>query len=215
MGQLKLDDFAHLGVVQSSPSMLFVPAQGPIKSYRQLLELAHAKPGTVTVATAGAGTLDDFAIDYLAARGHAMINVPYAKPGERYAAVIGRHVDVLFEEPGDVTAFLEGRQLVPLVVFGAARHPSFPDVPASAEFGQTIDLPNWRGLVTSAKVPKDRLALLTAAVDKALQTEEWKKYCAQTYTCIPHLDPPASRDFAQRNFDDALHFLGERRVAAK
>ena len=112
-------------------------------------------------------------------------------------------------------AVLEARQLVPLVVFGASRHPSFPDVPASAEFGQTIDLPNWRGLVISAKVPKDRLALLTAAVDKALQTEEWKKFCAQTYTCIPHLDPSASRDFAQHNFDDALRFLGERQVAAK
>jgi tripartite-type tricarboxylate transporter receptor subunit TctC len=215
MGQLKLDDYAHLGVVQSSPSMLFVPIDGPVRSFKQLLELSRLQPESIKVATAGIGTLDDFALRYLASKGHAMVNVPYAKPGERYTSVLGKHTDVLFEEPGDVAPFLDSRQLVPIVVFGSSRHPSFPDVPASAEFGHAIDLPNWRAIVTSAHVPKERVALLSAALEKALQSDEWKKFCAQTYTCIRKLDPAASRQFAQRNFDDAVRFLQVAAAASK
>jgi tripartite-type tricarboxylate transporter receptor subunit TctC len=207
MGRMKIDDFAYVGVIQSSPSMLFVAGDSPIKSYKQLLEYAKANPNKVKIATAGLGTLDDFAVRYLATKGYQVVNAPYAKPGERYMSVLGKHTEVLFEEPGDVTQFLEGKQLVPIVVFGSTRHPNFGDVPASAEFGHNIDLPNWRALVTSPKVPKERLAVLSAALEKITQTDEWKKFCAQTYTCIPTMDPAASKQFVQKNYDDAFAFL--------
>jgi tripartite-type tricarboxylate transporter receptor subunit TctC len=209
LGRMKIDDLAYIGVVQSSPSMLFVATDGPFKNYKQLLEHVKANPNKIKVATAGLGTLDDFAVKYLATKGFATINAPYAKPGERYISVLGKHTDVLFEEPGDVTQFLDAKQLVPIVVFGSSRHASFPDVPASADFGHNIDLPNWRALVTSAKVSKERLAALSAALDKIMQTDDWKRFCAQTYTCIAKLDPAASRQFVQKNFDDAVAFLKE------
>lgn len=209
LGRMKVDDFGYIGVVQSSPSMLFVATDGPFKSYKQLLDHVKANPNKIKVATAGLGTLDDFAVKYLATKGFVMINAPYAKPGERYISVLGKHTEVLFEEPGDVTQFLDGKQIMPIVVFGSSRHASFPDVPASAELGHNIDLPNWRALVTSVKVPKDRLAALSAALDKIMQTDDWKRFCAQTYTCIPKLDPAASRQFVQKNFDDAAAFLKE------
>ena len=207
MGRMKIDDFAYVGVIQSSPSMLFVAGDSPIKSYKQLLEQAKANPNKIKVATAGFGTLDDFAVRYLATKGFQMVNAPYAKPGERYTSVLGKHTEVLFEEPGDVTQFLDGKQLVPIVVFGAVRHPNFPDVPASAEFGHSIDLPNWRALVTSPKVPQERLTALSAALDRITQTAEWKKFCAQTFTCIAKMDPAASKLFVQKNYDDAVAFL--------
>ena len=207
MGRIRVDDLAYIGVVQSSPSMLFVLADGPIKSYKQLLEHVKAKPNTVKLATAGFGTIDDVAVKFLATKGYQLVNAPYPKAGERYVSMLGKHTDVLFEEPGDITQFLDGKQLVPIVVFGSARHSSFPDVPASAEFGHEIDLSNWRAFVTSAKVPKERLTALTAALGKMMQTDEWKRFCAQTFTCIPLMDPAASRKFAQKNYDDAAAFL--------
>jgi tripartite-type tricarboxylate transporter receptor subunit TctC len=209
MGRMKIDDFGYIGVVQSSPSMLFVTSESPFKTYKQLLDHVKANPGKVKVATAGFGTLDDFAVKYLVSKGFPMVNAPYAKPGERYTSVLGKHTDVLFEEPGDVTQFLDAKQLVPIVVFGKSRHPNFPDVPASAELGHDIDLPNWRALVTSAKIPKERLAMLSAALEKVMQSEDWKKFCAQTFTCITKLDPVASRQFVQKNYEDAVNFLKE------
>ncbi len=215
LGNLNVNDFAYVGVVQSSPSMLFTLADSPFKTYRQLLEHAKANPGKLKVATAGFGTLDDFAVKFLAGRGYRMINAPYAKPGERYTSVLGKHTDVLFEEPGDILQFLQAKQMVPLVVFGQSRHPDFSDVPASSEFGQLIDLPNWRAIVTSAKVPRERLEALSAALRKVTETTQWKKFCSETYTCITLKTPAESRTFAQKNFEDAKQFLKDSAPAAK
>ena len=215
MGRLKVDDFAYLGVVQASPSMLFVVIDSPIKNYRQLLDMAKGSPGKLKMATAGFGTLDDFAVKFLTKKGFPMVNAPYAKPAERYTSILGKHTDVLFEEPGDVAQFLSAKQMRPIVVFGHARHPEFPDVPASMEFEQNIDLPNWRALVTSPKVPKDRIEALSAALGKMVETAEWKQFCAETYTCIAKLNPAESRKFVQKNFDDAAAFLKDGSSDAK
>jgi putative tricarboxylic transport membrane protein len=209
LGKMQVRDFAFIAVVQSSPSMLFVPKDSKFQGYKDLLEAAKANPGKVRVATAGYGTLDDIAVRFLATKGFKMVNVPFAKPGERYLSPLGGHSEALFEEPGDVVQFLESKQYRPIVVFGEKRHPAFPDTPASAEFGHHIDLPNWRSIVTTAKVPADVLALLNGAVAKATESAEWKKFCAETYTCIDRMTPEQSLKFAQKNYDDVTRFMKE------
>jgi tripartite-type tricarboxylate transporter receptor subunit TctC len=72
----------------------------------------------------------------------------------------------------------------PLVVFDDVRHPSFPDVPTSKELGFEIsDLPNFRSIAVSSKTSPEKLQALSVAVNAALATPEWKKFCADTYTC--------------------------------
>ena len=209
LGKMQVADFAFIAVVQSSPSMLFVPQQSKLQTYQQLLEAAKANPGKLRVATAGYGTLDDIAVKFLAAKGFRMVNVPFAKPGERYLSPLGGHSEVLFEEPGDIVQFIESKQYRPIVVFGEKRHPAFPDTPASGEVAHHIDLPNWRAIVTSAKVPAEVIATLNAALARALDTAEWKKFCGETYTCIERKSPEESRRFAQKNFDDVMQFMKE------
>lgn len=209
LGKMKVDDFAFIAVVQSSPSMLFVPKESRFRSYRDLLDAAKANPGKLRVATAGYGTLDDIAVKFLAAKGYPMVNVPFAKPGERYLSPLGGHSEVLFEEPGDVVQFIESGQYRAIVVFGEKRHPAFPDTPASAEFGHHIDLPNWRAIVTSARVPRETLAILNAAIARAAATPEWKKFCGETYTCIESMSPEQSLAFAQKNSGDVSRFMKE------
>ena len=207
LGNMKVADFAVISVSQSSPSMLFAPQGSKIQSYKQLLEMAKAAPNKIRVATAGYGTLDDVAIKYLATKGAPMTNVPFAKPGERYASPLGGHSELLFEEPGDVVSFLESKQYVPLVVFGAKRHANFPGVPASSEFGHDIDLPNWRGIVASAKVPAPIVAQLDQAVQKALESADWKAFCAQTYSCVEKMDHKQSQAFVEKNFREVQAFM--------
>lgn len=209
LGKMQVKDFAYIAVGQSSPSMFFVPAASKYKDYKGLLEDAKANPGKIRVATAGFGTLDDIAVKFLGTKGFPMVNVPFAKPGERYASPLGGHSEVLFEEPGDVVQFLESKQYRPLVVFGLKRHPSFPDTPASAEFGQPIDLPNWRGIVASAKVPAGELATLRAAAARALDSAEWKKLCAETYSCIARMTPDETLAFVLKNSEDVTKFMKE------
>lgn len=201
LGTAKPEDFAVVAITQDSPSMLFVPQDSPFKTVKDLLDYAKANPGKLKVATSGYGTQDDITLKYLATLGYKMTNVPFAKPAERYASPLGKHTDAIYEEPGDVAQFIAGKQLRPLVVFDDQRHASFPDVPSSAELGMKIsDLPNFRAIVVPAKTPPERVAVLAAAVNKAIETAEWKKFCAETYTCVSRKFAPQEAAAYIKNF---------------
>lgn len=185
LGTAKPDDFTVVAIAQNSPSMLFVPQDSPFKTIKDLLDHAKAHPGALKVATSGYGTQDDITLMYLASKGYKMTNVPFAKPAERYASPLGKHTDAIYEEPGDVAQFLAGKQLRPLVVFDDERHKSFPEVPNSKELGFEIsDLPNFRTIAVPAKTPRDRVNKLAASINTVLDSAEWKKFCAETYTCV-------------------------------
>ena len=178
------NDFAIAAIVQDSPSMLFVPTDSAHANFKDFLRFAQKNPGKLKIATSGYGTQDDITLKYFGSKGYQMTNVPFAKPAERYASPLGKHTDAIYEEPGDVGAFLKGGKMRPLVVFDDKRHPAFPDVPTSKELGFEIsDLPNFRTIAVSAKTPPEVVERLSVAVNAALATPEWKAFCAETYTC--------------------------------
>lgn len=190
IGSHKPEDFKYVGMMQSSPSMLFVPKDSPFKTYKDLAEHAKANPGKLRCATSGYGTMDDITLKYLATLGVKITNVPFGKPAERYASTVGSHTDMIYEEPGDVAAFLKSGDLRPVIVFDEERHAEFKDVPTSAELGMKInDLPNFRTIAVHADTPDDKVNVLAAATTKVLASDEWKAFCAQTYTCTKPLPP--------------------------
>ncbi len=190
IGYAKPDDFAVLAAAQQSASMLFVPADSPFKSFHALLNYAKTHPGRVKVATSGYGTIDDITLKYFGALGYGLVNVPYARPEQRYVSSFGHRTQALYEEPGDVARLVEAKRLRALVVFDTARHAAFQDVPSSQELGFRInDFPSFRVLVVRAGTPADRQRRLVDAIGKALETTEWKKFCAETYSCTQASTP--------------------------
>jgi tripartite-type tricarboxylate transporter receptor subunit TctC len=190
LASYKVDELAWIARTQVADSFLFVKADGPFQTIDQLLKHAKENPGKLRVATTGFGSVDDMTVRYLGRRGFPMTVVPYGKPGERYAAVVGGHNEVLYEQAGDVKSFLEAQQLKPLIIFAGKRHPAFPDVPASGELGLEIELPQFRGIVAKAGTPKERIQALADAFRKAVETPEWKKFAADWYmrpdSFMPH-----------------------------
>lgn len=192
LGTSNVADYAIAAIVQDSPSMLFVPTDSKYKTFQDFLAFAQKNPGKLKVATSGYGTQDDITLKYLGSNGYTLTNVPFSKPAERYASPLGKHTDAIYEEPGDVRAFLKGGKMRPLVVFDDTRHPAFPDVPTSKELGFEIsDLPNFRTIAVSAKTSPEIVNKLSAAVNAALKTPEWKAFCAETYTCASRTYTPS------------------------
>lgn len=205
LGTAKPSDFAIVAVTQDSPSLLFVPTESPFKTFKDMLNFAKANPGKLKVATSGYGTQDDITLKYFDSKGYKLTNVPFAKPAERYASPIGRHTDAIYEEPGDVAPFLAAGQLRPLVVFDDERHPAFKDTPSSKELGfQISDLPNFRTLAVPAKTPPEKVRKLSAAVNAAMDTEEWKKFCRETYTCASRRYTPEEAQVYVKAFQDKV-----------
>jgi tripartite-type tricarboxylate transporter receptor subunit TctC len=179
LARYKVDDLEWITRTQVADSFLFVRADGPFKTIQELFKHTEANPGKLRVGATGFGTVDDVTVRFLGNRGYKMITVPYPKPGERYAAALGGHTEVLYEQAGDVLQYLKAGQLRPLIIFAERRHPAFPDVPASKELGLDITLPQFRGVVARKGTPPDRVKGLADAFQKAMQTPAWKKFAEE------------------------------------
>jgi len=208
IGNHNPDEFAFVGMMQSSPSMLFVNKDSKFKTFKDLEEYAKANPGKLRCATSGYGTMDDITLKYLATKGIKIVNVPFAKPAERYASAVGGHTDMIYEEPGDVAQFLKSGDLHPIVVFDEARHESFKDVITSKELGLDInDLPNFRTIAVSAKTDPAKIATLSAATAKILTSPEWKEFCSGTYTCTKALSAEETKATVKKFYETVKGYL--------
>jgi tripartite-type tricarboxylate transporter receptor subunit TctC len=177
----QLSDITPISVMMQVPSFLFVAQNSPIKDWKEFEKEARAKPKTLKVATLGFGSVDDMTLQYLASKGITVVEVPYAKPSERYVSVIGGHVDALYEQAGDVRQFLENKQIRPIIIFGKERLPAFKDIPCSYELGYQIALPQFRSYVVKAGTPPDRVKVLSDALQKAAATAEYQKFLEENY----------------------------------
>lgn len=176
-----LKDITPIAIMMQVPSFLFVAQNSPIKDWAAFEKAAKDKPKQLKVATLGFGSVDDMTLSYLENKGVKVVQVPYAKPSERYVSVIGGHVDALYEQAGDVGQFLANKQIRPIIMFGKQRLAAFKDVPCSHELGYQVALPQFRSFVVKAGTPADRVKLLSDAMAKAAATDEYRKFLHDQY----------------------------------
>jgi tripartite-type tricarboxylate transporter receptor subunit TctC len=176
-----MDDIRPVAVMMQVPSFIFVAQNGRFKDWAQFEKEARAKPNTLRVATLGFGSVDDMTLTYLASKGIKVVEVPYAKPSERYVSVIGGHVDALYEQAGDVRQFIVNQQIRPILIFGKERLPAFRDVPSSYELGYRIALPQFRSFVVKGGTPAARVKALSDAMAKVAAHPEYKAFLEEQY----------------------------------
>ena len=208
--QLKLNEITALGIMIRQPSGIFAKGDGPFKTWEDVVAAAKAKPGTISVAITGANSPDELTVNYLGTKGISMVNVGYTKPGERYAAVVGGHVNLLYEQAGDVKGQLDSKALRPLIFFATRRLPApFADIPVSAELGYEILLPQMRAIIAHAGAAPDRLAALSASLDRFAATPEFQAYLRDQYA-LPdsYLPRKEAQRFLEGEVDAFRKLLG-------
>lgn len=167
------DDFAFLATMITLPTGLYV-AGDKYADWKAFEKEARSRP--VKVSITGFGGLDDITVNYLVSKGLKLIAVPFAKPGERYAAVLGGHVDALSSPAGNIKAMVESKQVRPIIFFGSERVPEYKDVPVSTELGYDVTLPQRRAVIIKAGTDPARVAILAKALARVAQTEEYKAF---------------------------------------
>jgi tripartite-type tricarboxylate transporter receptor subunit TctC len=184
-----MDDIIPVAVLIQAPSFLFVAQDSPFATWADFEKEAKENPGELKVATLGFGSVDDFTLKHLDAKGVKVRQVPFAKPSERYISILGGHADALFEQAGDVAQFINGKQMRPLIVFAEQRSAAFMDIPSSHELGYQVSLPQFRSIVVRAGTPPERVQALADALTEVAATAEYQ-------------------DFLKEQFADAKSFLG-------
>jgi len=205
----KLDDITAIGIMIKAPSFLFVAENSRFKTWADLEAEAKQKSGTLKVGTLGFGSVDDFTLKSLEAKGVKVIQVPFARPAERYASILGGHADALYEQAGDVGQFLKSKQMRPLIVFGSERFKAFPDVPSSHELGYKVALPQFRSIVVRAGTAPERVKVLSDALTKAAQSAEYKAFIeAQFADPASYVAADAANAYLKSQLDEMKSLIG-------
>ena len=162
-------DFAPVAFVGYTPTLLVVAAGSPVKSLKDLAQLA-TRPEGVTFASAGNGTSGHLAGELLAQRlGGKMIHVPYKEGAVALTSVMAGQVDFMFYHPAAVNPQIKAGKLRALGASGAVRSAAAPDVPTLMEQGvKDFDLVAWFMLYAPAATPPAALAALRDASAQAL-----------------------------------------------
>lgn len=175
-----LDNLATVAVLIKQPSGFFVQEGGAFKTWADVE--AKAKTTELKVGVTGLGTPDELAIEQLKKhRGLKLVAVPFAKPSERYASVLGGHADLVYEQAGDVRSFIDNKQLRPVMFLANEKVHPFKDVPISKELGMNLVLDQYRTLMAKAGTPPERLKVLRDETAKAGASEEFKKFLEEAW----------------------------------
>lgn len=178
-----LDETRAVCRLQSMPSALLV-RKGTYSSWEELAAAAKKRPDQLKVATVGSNSVDDIVLASLAEeQGTKFRAVPFSEPTERYAALLGGGVDVLYEQLGDVTQYLDSGDFVPLLLVADGKVEGFEDVPSAGDVGlpPEVVLPQFRGIVVSSETSDDVVTALSDACEKAVASPKMKEFQSQVF----------------------------------
>ena len=174
-----LDDFIHICRVQNDTEVLFVrPDDKRFPNFKAMVKWAKEHPKKLTMATEGAGALGDVILAKLEKlAGFTSSHVPFAKFGEKVANVIGGHVDVLYEEAGDMLPYVKDGKLKPILVFAKKRLKQKPyDITCTGDFGWDHDMSLWRSIAVKKGTPEPRARYLEQVFKYYHETPEGKAF---------------------------------------
>ena len=183
---------SHVG---TTPLVLYANAGVPVKSVKELIEAAKAKPGELSYGSYGNGSSAHLLGEYLSKQvGIKLIHVPYAGVSPQITALVGGQIQFAVADIGVPAPFVKDGKLRPLAVTGSRRSASLPEVPTFAEQGVAGMEPfsPWWGLFAPGGTPKAVVDRLSAETVKIVKSPEFHARFAVFGADATGMDAPAS-----------------------
>jgi tripartite-type tricarboxylate transporter receptor subunit TctC len=175
-------DFAPVAPVARN-TVLFAAGPGlKADTAREMLALAKARPGSITVAITGVGAISHLGIELLQrTAGVRLQYVPYRGAGQAISDVIGGQVSAMSGDLPSLVPQLRAGKLKPLAVASANRTDVLPDTPTWVELGfGDVVADNWSAVVAPARTPPAIIAKLNAAFNAAVNDPDVRAKFAET-----------------------------------
>lgn len=168
-------DFAPITLVADTPDVLVVGPALPVGSVREFVAQAKQRPGQISYASPGSGSLNRLEMERLRQiEGLEMIHVPYAGgAGQAVTDMLTGSVAGGFTTLSSALGHVQGGRLKALAVTTARRVPALPEVPTMEESGYPGFVSgSWQGLLTPAGTAPEIIARLHAVTSEALRQPE-------------------------------------------
>lgn len=178
-GKLDYDpqkDLEPVVLVGSGPLALAVRADSRFKTLEDLLKEGKAKPGSITFASPGNGTVAHLAgVRLQLLTGAKFEHVPYKGAGAALPDLLGGNVDFFVSSLPTLQSHVAGGKIRALVVTSPKRSPVLPNVPTAGESIKGFEANTWFGIAAPAGTPKPVIATLNAAINKVLKDPSVRK----------------------------------------
>jgi len=169
--------FAPIGPIGAGPVVLVVHPSVPIKTTKELIAFAHAKPGALRIASAGIGSFQHLTWELFRLQGKVdILHIPYKGGGPAMTDVLGGHADLMLGSLIQTIQHIRTGKLRALGVSGTKRNAALPEVPTIAEAAlPDYDATNWWGVVAPAGTPPAIIARLHGDITAIVSSAETRK----------------------------------------
>ncbi|CAH0210723.1 tripartite tricarboxylate transporter substrate binding protein [Roseomonas sp. CECT 9278] len=164
------DAMSAVALVVKVPNAIYVTNALPVRTLRELVDYAKARPGRLNIGSSGVGTSLHMTGELLKqAAGIDMTHVPFRGAGPMLQEIIAGRVEVGVDNLPSVIGHLREGRLRPLAVTTATRSAALPDVPTCAEAGfPAVEATAWFGVTAPARTPQPIIDRLAGAINASL-----------------------------------------------
>jgi tripartite-type tricarboxylate transporter receptor subunit TctC len=171
-----IKDFAPVSMTGTFPNLLVVNNNLPVRTVPELIALLKKEPGKYAFASSGQGTSLHLSGEmFKVMTGTDMLHVPYKGGGPAIADVIGGQVHMTFGNMPTVLPHAKGGKVRAIAVTSAERWFTAPDIPAIAETVPGFFAMSWHGVAFPAGTPQGIVDKLSAAIQRAMATQEMQE----------------------------------------
>lgn len=173
-------DLTPVGLVASAPLVLVVSSDSPYKTLADVVAAAKATPEALNYASSGSGTVAHLATELFQKTANVRFtHVPYKGAAQGSTDLIGGQIQMYMSSIPTLIGHIKSGKMRPIVVTSLKRTADLPNVPTVDESGfKGFEAATWFGVVGPAGLPKDVVAKLNAAFNKAIEDPEVKRKLA-------------------------------------
>jgi tripartite-type tricarboxylate transporter receptor subunit TctC len=172
-------DLLPVTLMVASPMVLVVHPSLPVKSVRELVAFARAKPGQLNFASAGVGNLQHLGMEALQSMaGIRMNHVPYKGAAPAFVDLISGQVELMFANIVGVLPHVKSGRVRAVAVSSARRAAVLPEVASVAETYPEFDATGWMGMFAPAGTARDIVAKLHGDIAKVLARQDIRERLA-------------------------------------
>jgi len=173
-------DFAPVSLVSRFYNVAGVHPSVPAKSIKELIALARSRPGDLLMGSAGSGSTSHLAGELFQSMTRVkMTHVPYKGGGQLVIAVLSGEAHLSFSPVSTAINHAKAGKLRLLGVSSPRRLASLPELPTIAETVPGYEFGGWQGILVPAGAPQDIVRRLHGAIQKAINTQEFRGYLAK------------------------------------
>ena len=167
-------DFSMITLMAVSPQVLVVHPSLPVRSAKELIALASARPGQINYGSSGNGTITHLAMEFFKARTRIdMVHVPYQGANQALTALIGGQVSTMFAALGSIMPMLRTNKVKAIGIAANQPTPLLPGVPTLAAGGiANFEVVNWFGILAPAGLPRPLVERLNQAINRVVQSAD-------------------------------------------